>query len=154
MSVENFISGLGLEFGLELELNENGVASITVDDKFEIEFEYVDSLDTLFVSTPLGKLEGGGNEKIYKAFLDANLYGKKTGGAVFALDDHTNEVMLFFQVVVGKNEYQEFRIMMERYLNTLIDWSVKFEELLQKSISEPDGYGLKEMALNVNAIRV
>lgn len=136
MGVEDLISNVGLEFGLDLSLNEDGVASLIVDDKFEIEFEYVEDLECLFISSALGTLEGNGNEGIYKELLKANLYGKDTGGAVFAVDERTNEVMLFFNVMVDKTNYESFRDEMERYLNTIIDWSAKIQTLIHTALSD------------------
>ncbi|MBI9091430.1 MAG: type III secretion system chaperone [Desulfobacterium sp.] len=155
MGAEKLITNIGLEFGLELTLNEDGVASLLIDDKFEIEFEYVEDRDTLFVSSALGKLEGSGNETIYRALLDANLYGQKTGGASFALDDRTNEVILFFQVKAGTTAYEEFRATMERYLNTLADWSVTYEGLIQNTVSGSGDNQHKDFDMNSRyAIRV
>ncbi|MDY0221478.1 MAG: type III secretion system chaperone [Desulfobacterium sp.] len=152
MDVKDLITNIGLEFGLKLELNEDSVASLIVDDRFEIEFEYVEDGDSLFVSYALGKLEGSGNEKIYKTLLDANLYGKETGGAIFALDNRTNEVILFFKVKAGETDYELFRSMMERYLNTLIDWSTRYEALIQSVISESKESNTKDFDINSNHV--
>ena len=155
MEVKDLITNIGLEFGLKLALNENSVASLIVDDRFEIEFEYVEDGDSLFGSYVLGKFEGDGNEKIYKALLDANLYGKDTGGGIFALDNRANEVILFFKVKASETDYEQFRSMMERYLNTLIDWSTRYEALIQSVISESKGSNPKDFDINSsNVIRV
>ena len=155
MGVKELITSIGLEFGLKLELNEDSVASLIVDDRFEIEFEYVEDGDNLFVTYALGKLAGKGNEGIYKALLDANLYGKETGGSIFAIDERSNEVILFFQVKAGETNYEQFRPLMERYLNTLIDWSTRYETLVQNAVSEPKRNDPKNFDINsIHAIRV
>ena len=154
MDIETLVSTIGKEFGVTLALNENLVASLVIDEKFDLEFEYVDDMDTLFVSSPLGKLTGSGNGPVFKALLDANLYGKGTGGAVFAIDDRTDEIILFFKTEVAKTEYEEFRDILERYLNTRTQWITNFERIINESANNGSEDGdLLEVNLN-HALRI
>ena len=139
MGVNELITNIGLEFAIELELNEDGVASLIINDNFEVEFEYVESVDTLFISSALPPLEGKGNEGVYKALLDANLYGQKTGGAVFGRDERTQEIILFFKVEAGKVTYGEFKEAMTQYLDVRDQWTTTFDGLVntQDTPSDP-----------------
>lgn len=132
MNADALIKAIGEEFGVSLGLNENLVASLIIDEKFDVEFEYVEDIDTLYVSSPLARLTGSNKESIYKALLDANLYGKDTGGSVFALDDRTDEIILFFNVEAAKIEYEKFRDMLERYLNVRTQWITNFERIVEE----------------------
>ena len=154
MDIEALVSAVGNEFGVKLALNENQVASLVIDDKFDLEFEYVDDMDTLFVSSPLGKLTGSGNGPIFKALLDANLYGKDTGGSVFAIDERTDEIILFFKTNVAKIEYDEFKDILERYLNIRMEWITTFERIVNESSNTGSGDDdLLDLNLN-HAIRI
>lgn len=133
MDAATLVQSIGQEFGLTLKLNEHHVASLVIDEKFEVEFEFAETINALFVSSSLGRLQPGDTEGLCKALLQANLYGKDTGGAIFSIDERTDEVILFFKVEPEKTAYEDFRAMMERYLNTRSQWIATFDGLVAAS---------------------
>jgi hypothetical protein len=155
MDAATLVESIGQEFGLALKLNKDHVASLIIDEKFEVEFEFVESLKTLFVSSSLGRLQSAGTEGICKALLEANLYGKDTGGAIFSIDDRTDEVILFFKVEPETIAYEDFRAMMERYLNTRSQWIATFDGLVAASADKAKKRSSVSEAFNIDsAIRI
>lgn len=96
MDPETIIQHLGENIGIEsLKFSDEGVVSLLINDKFHTNIEKSSDNQTLTIYGKVGDLPVIDREVCLKALLNANLFGQKTGGASFGMDQHTEEIYLF-----------------------------------------------------------
>lgn len=116
------LTKLGEQFGLKLSLDEFNVASVEIDEKFTVEFEYVESSDELFISGNVCKVTEHNKLKLFQRVLEENLYSKGTGLAQFGLDSDSEEMLLFFSVKVANTAWEGFAEQMLEFLTNASYW--------------------------------
>lgn len=154
MSAHDLIKQLGFNLGINVALDgdEDNAAQIIFDEKYPVDFEYIEETKELFIVSGVAPIPPVNKEELYKAMLCANLFGSATRGAVFALDDNKDEIILFLKLKTENLPYEEFRDLVENFLNNLIEWTIKIEDIA--ALSENSKGGSSNEIIGANYIRI
>mgnify|MGYP001810706686 FL=1 len=131
MTIDELLPALGQELGLSgLVLDENGTCAIAFDD-LALTFETLPDRSRAVVHAALGPaLLAADARALFAEALSANYFGRKTGGAVLALDDMKGELVLWRDIV--SEHYQvvgEFIRDLERFLEAARSWGDRLREV-------------------------
>ena len=128
MDVDNIVKELGNQLGLDnLALDENNVCRIVFDEKFNVDIEAMPDKKSFFIHAVLCRVPAEHKEVLFAELLEANLFGKGTGGASFGYDANLGEVLLFRRFETEKTDYPEFEAAVEEFLNYMESWSKRIE---------------------------
>jgi hypothetical protein len=109
MDIADVIKELGQAMGLPLKLDRNRACRLVFDGKIEVDIEApADGGGIVFLHTAVGTVPSGGREALYQSLLEANLFGRGTGGGVLAVDPEFNEIMLTRTLAMDRIFYQDF----------------------------------------------
>lgn len=117
----------------QLALDENGTCQLVFDKCIEVNFEQSPDGQALFLYSVVSAIPPEGREAFYEQLLEANLFGGGTGGATFAVNPDSGEVVLFQTVATETVEFSAFAKMLESYVDQLQSWS----ERLANAAPEP-----------------
>jgi len=98
MSV-NKINLLLSELGPSLDLNritnhDDQIWTLIFDDEQEIDIQYLESQETLLISSAMTVDERDNEQQLFKLLLEYNFLYKDTGGVQFALNPGNSDVIL------------------------------------------------------------
>src|SRR5262245_42396363 len=109
MNIADTLKQLGQDMGITLALDENRACRLVFDNRIEVDIEAPENApDTVYFSGAVGIIPASDREAAYRSLLEANLYGRGTGGAVLALDSDYNEIMLQRTLAIGGMHYRDF----------------------------------------------
>ena len=97
MNVTNHLTPIAELLGLEaLEFDDRGICTLDFDDRFQTTLEVDEDGDTLHLYAVLGQAPEDAIDQLtcFAAMLDANLFGRGTGGAALAFDGESGSLML------------------------------------------------------------
>ena len=157
MDAVALLKELATEAGVpEASFNDHGVCRIVFDEKLELDFEWLPAEGLLFLHAPVMSFTGRPEGSVCQALLEANLFGRDTGGAVLALDAVHNEVILCERLVPELMDSAYFRSRVESFLNVLERWQEKARSLAAAApaVSRPDAAGKTYRAGTDNFLRV
>ena len=87
MNARQHLQDIALTLGLPaLDFDSNGCARMLFDGKVAVNFESDELSGQLHLYCDLGELPLRGREALYRALLEANLFGVQTQGATLAVD--------------------------------------------------------------------
>jgi len=119
MKIRELIRNLGLRLGIaDLELSEDGSCSVTFGPD-EVIFEQEGEM--LFIIAEIGSAEG--NEKIFRAMLDANHCGHGSGFGSIGWDCERNSFTLS-RVIEGDFNNELFEKQLKLFVSTLRFWKL------------------------------
>ncbi len=128
MDIHSILSQLGQQMGLpQLKLDENRVCRLVFDQRLVVDIEASDDEKIVHLYALVGEVPPEDKEAFMALLLEANLFGKGTGGSAFALDHNHHEVYLCRVVLIESLAYQEFVNMLETFVNHLEAWMDKIE---------------------------
>ena len=127
--LNELLSTLGMP---ALEFDANGCASLLFNDSIAVNFEHDRASGLLHLYTDLGPLPVDGRETVYRALLEANLFGVETRGATLALDQNQNQVVLFKTVHDSSLTLSSFSQLLAGFVDCATLWQ-------QRLISSADG---------------
>ena len=138
MHPDELIAHLRAELELDdLEFNSVNVCRLLVDDDVEIDLEYVAEDDALYCYSVVGTTFDEGQRKDWaEVLLAANLFGRDTGGASFALDDETDDILLCRVFDMADLSADRFLRQLEEFSSVSVYW---VERLSEASDSEEFG---------------
>jgi len=129
MNIEDILKELGNQMGLpNLKLDENKVCRLIFDKKYTVDIEASEDEKIVHIYSAMCIIPPENREPLYEALGEANLFGRGTGGAVFALDKEMGEVLLFKTLVLDKTDYQDFVNELESFVNHVEAWTDKIEK--------------------------
>lgn len=129
MNIEDVLRELGNQMGLpNLKLDENKVCRLIFDKKFTIDIEASEDLKTVHIYSALCTIPPSNKEPLYEALLEANLFGRGTGGAAFGVDLEMGEVLLSSSLQdMDRVDYQDFVNVLESFVNHVEAWTEKID---------------------------
>ena len=128
MNIEDVLKELGNQMGLpNLKLDENKVCRLIFDKKFTIDIEASEDLKTVHIYSALCIIPPRDKETLYESLLEANLFGRGTGGAAFGVDIEMGEILLSQKLVMEKLDYQDFVNVLESFVNHVEAWTEKID---------------------------
>lgn len=129
MNIEDVLKELGAQMGLPgLKLDDNKVCRLIFDKKFTVDIEASQDLKTVHLYSPVCIIPPEGRENFYEGLLEANLFGRGTGGAAFGVDLEMGEVLLSRTLQMEKIDYQDFVNILESFVNHIEAWTDKIEK--------------------------
>jgi len=137
MYINDFLKQLAQEIGLNsLEMDVNNTCRLVFDDRINVDMEATDDNMTLWIYSVIGILPVNNREKFYERLLSANLFGKETGDAAFAVDTNTREVLLITKVNLEKIDFQDFINLLELFVDRAEFWIDEIKRIAEQSLSQ------------------
>lgn len=122
---EEFLTRVRSETGVEaLEADEAGLASMRVDDKFNLNLQFVEPSDKILCFVEVTELPGYAPSSIYRELLAAGLFGAETAGGYFALEKESSTVVYnyLFDFDKAAADPAAFAETLENILTLCEDW--------------------------------
>lgn len=124
MDIASAIQQLGKQMGIALSLDANHTCRLIFDGRTAIDIEAPEPKEsTVFFHALVGLVPSGNRERLYQTLLEANLFGRGTGGAVLAVDAGRQEVILFLSLDMAVTDYPAFTKALEDFLAQTIAWT-------------------------------
>ena len=128
MNIKDVLVELGKQMGLDgLKLDENRVCRLVFDKQYAVDIEASEDEKIVHIYSKVTTAPPEHRDEFYALLLEANLFGKGTGGAMFALDQSQNDVYLCRALSMDSTDYQEFVNVLESFVNHVEAWSKKIE---------------------------
>lgn len=128
MKIESVLTELGNQMGLpNLKLDDNKVCRLVFDKKFTIDIEASEDLKTVHIYSALCIIPPRDKENLYESLLEANLFGRGTGGAAFGVDLEMGEILLSRTIEMERTDYQDFVNILESFVNHVEAWTEKID---------------------------
>ncbi|OIO60650.1 MAG: hypothetical protein COZ46_01295 [Verrucomicrobia bacterium CG_4_10_14_3_um_filter_43_23] len=129
MNIRDILSELGKQMGLgNLKLDENKVCRLIFDKKFTVDIEANDDESIAHIYSAVCIIPPIEKEALYEKLLDANPFGRGTGGASFGIDLEMGEILITRTLVLDKTDYQDFVNALESFVNHLEAWTEKIDK--------------------------
>lgn len=130
MSIEDILKELGSQMGLpNLHLDDNNVCRLVFDKRFTVDIEASPDKKSVHMYSALCELPPEGREELYEALLEANLFGRGTGGAAFGVDKEMNEILLNISFAAIEDvPLQTFINTLESFVNYVEAWTEKLDK--------------------------
>lgn len=124
MHISDLLAELGRrQTGTPFALDGSGVCRIAFDDGKLVDVEPIDGSDTVHVYSFVAPLPSGDAATIYGKLLRANLFGADTGGATFALDPRTEEIVLCRTLDTAALDADRFEALIVGFMAQVRHWS-------------------------------
>lgn len=128
MDIDSILLELGHQMGIpNLKFESNGVCRLRFDGKYTVDIEATDNKKIVHIYSSIASIPAENREKFYEIFLEANLFGKGTGGATFGINKMENELMLTRALNMDTTDYQEFVNILESFVNHVESWMTNIE---------------------------
>lgn len=128
MNIDDLLAELGSKMGLpQLKLDQNKVCRLVFDKKYTVDIEASEDLKTVYVYSALCIIPPENKETLYQSLLEANLFGRGTGGAAFGIDLEMGEVLLSTQLDMDDVDYNKFVQVLESFVNHVEAWTQKID---------------------------
>lgn len=130
MQIDDAIAQLGQKMGVELKLDENRACRLVFDGTLNVDFEAPEALaDQLVMSCVVAPdVFPEGREAVLQSLLEANLFGRGTGGGTLALDEERGEILLQRALTMSRSDLQDLVNAMEQ----LVQYAEAWMERLKK----------------------
>ena len=121
MEIAQLIGEFDSAVGLEQTRAEDGVWKFSADGHvFGVTAD--DSGENVFLFGEVPAPPPEREEPFRKAILEANFFGRGTGGAVFSLNPETGACVLFRSERLDRLDPKSFFSLVEKFVNTLATW--------------------------------
>lgn len=129
MKIESVLTELGNQMGLpNLKLDGNKVCRLIFDKKFTVDIEASEDLKIVHIYSALCIIPARDKETLYESLLEANLFGRGTGGSAFGIDLEMGEILLSRTIEMDKVDYQDFVNVLEAFVNHVEAWTDKIDK--------------------------
>ena len=137
MNNRTAIAALAAAAGLDqLSPDAFGRCEIVVNEALEIVLEGPPEATSLRLYAHLAELPDAGD--VTPGLLEANLSGRETGGAFFALDTRSNEIVLVSEISTAASSDGEIADRVEAFAKTALFWSENVHLLRAAARAEPE----------------
>ena len=122
---EQFLAHVRNETGVEaLEADEAGLASVRVDDKFNLNLQFVEPSDKILCFVEVTEIPSSAPSSIYRDLLAAALFGAETAGGYFAMEKDSGTVVYnyLFDFDKAAADPSAFAETLENILTLCEDW--------------------------------
>lgn len=129
MNARQHLQDIALTLGLPaLDFDSNGCARMLFDGKVAVNFESDELSGQLHLYCDLGELPLRGREALYRALLEANLFGVQTQGATLAVDGSQDQVVLSRSVLVEEISLGSFSQVLDGFIGSADYWQTFLAE--------------------------
>lgn len=128
MSIDELLADFGRrQTGKPLALDANGICRIGFRGDAFLDVEPVPGSDHVLVYAPLAPLPERNAGNVYGKLLAANLFGEATGGAWFAIDPGTEEILLNRRLVLTELDADRFEALMLDLMDRVTQWKSELQ---------------------------
>ena len=113
--------GAGLELS-DVEPDEDGAATIVIDDTLEIVVEPGEGGQGVLISAAVGALPADAREATLAELLEANLMGQGVGAAALAIDPDQEEIVLCRVILKSDLDFDDFDKELVAFVDALRFW--------------------------------
>lgn len=125
-----YIVNYGKEIGLaDLKLNENGICSLSFDDKFNVDIVYRKDQEQVILAAPIGNIPAEGQEYFFKQLLIANAFGIENAGATLGIEEIENRVVLSYMFISSTFSFELFKTVLANFVDLVEAWQEKIKTL-------------------------
>ena len=126
-----FLTKVSEETGIAaFKPNEDGLASMRVDDAYNVNFQFVEATGKVLCFIEVAALPPDTPKQVYRDLLAGGLFGKDTAGGYFSLEPETETVVYnyFFDLETAANDSEEFIHTIEKILQLCDLWAERIKE--------------------------
>ena len=126
-----FLAKVSEETGIAaFKPNEDGLASMRVDDAYNVNFQFVQATGKVLCFIEVAALPPDAPKQVYRGLLAGGLFGKDTAGGYFSLEPETETVVYnyFFDLETAANDSEEFIHTIEKILQLCDLWTERIKE--------------------------
>lgn len=123
MRIEEALDQLGRQIGLTLRLDAAQSCRLVFDRSLAVDIEALEDGARVFLHAVVGRLPAGDVQKLLTDLLEANLFGRGTGGSVLAVDAGLKEVVLHRALDMKTIDYAHFTAALEGFLTHARAWT-------------------------------
>lgn len=117
------LRALGRELNLpELCFDPNGCANLVFTGKSAIDLEIDVECDCIQAYGVIGPFPPSGSEDLCRRLLEANLFGRQTGGATLAIDASQEELLLCRRIDLATATEASFKGILEDFAGMIQHW--------------------------------
>lgn len=126
---QDLLSAYGRIAGLpDLKFEPHGCARLLFDGTIAVDLEIDEDAGCVQVYGVLGPVPDLGREGVYRALLEANMFGTQTRGATLSIDPVQHEVLLSRRVDVAvMTSGQAFGDLLNEFAGTLDQWRTRLQ---------------------------
>jgi len=129
MDINPLLEKLGQDIGLPgLALDDTQLCTLRFDGQDIIVIEVPQPGNRAYIYSMLFTIPEHGKEAFYERLLEANLFGKETGGASFSCNVKTREVFLTRSLDLEELSYDAFKVALEELLQCIEYWREQHEQ--------------------------
>lgn len=129
MNFLELLVDLSKQIGMQTPLkpDDNGVCRLVFDGKYPIDLEAPDTGQSIYLYATVGGVPPQPELKnaVYELLLSANLFGRGTGEACFALDPEQEEILLIQVLRTERTDATELVRVLEQFVGYLVSWQEK-----------------------------
>ena len=125
-----FLTKVSEETGIAaFKPNEDGLASMRVDDAYNVNFQFVEATGNVLCFIEVAELPPDAPKAVYRDLLAGGLFGKDTAGGYFSLEPETETVVYnyFFNLETAANDSEEFVKTIEKILQLCDLWAERIK---------------------------
>lgn len=122
MEFNELMAAFGNEIGIaDLRPDEDGICNLAFDG-MNVSFTSVPETERLAVWAEIGEMPPEGGDRLCRAMMEAMFMGQATAGASFSINGETGRI--YHQRIESLRglDFDEFRAMVEKFVNTLEQW--------------------------------
>ncbi|MEW4486722.1 type III secretion system chaperone [Thalassoglobus sp. JC818] len=126
---QNLVSEFGQECGIpNLSPNADGELRLLFDRSISVSMMPTSNVDELLIYSHVGHVAEQTSVGLLLRLLDASLFGQSTNGAVFAIDELTEQITLQRIEQIQGMTYQDFESLIEEFVNAVEYWSQQIQD--------------------------
>ena len=118
-----------------LRPNESGLASVRVDDAYNVNLQFVEATGKILLFVEVAELPPDAPRAIYRDLLVGGLFGKETSGGSFTIEPDTETVIYnyFFDLDPATADPEEFVDAIEKILQLCDMWAERIQGKLHEA---------------------
>ena len=125
-----YIVNYGKEIGLpNLKLNEDGICSLSFDEKFNIDIVFRKEQEQVIFAAPIGDIPAEGQENFFKQLLISNAFGIENAGAILGIEEEENRVILSYVFISSTFSFDLFKTVLANFVDLVEAWQEKIETM-------------------------
>jgi len=137
--------------------DETGLVSVRVDDKYNVNFQFVEATGRVLCFVEVAALPPDASKAVYRDLLVGGLFGKDTAGGYFALEPESETVVYnyFFDLEEAEKDVEDFIHTIEKILQLCDIWAERIRRDLSGEDAEavPDENDLHHLHFQGSMIR-
>ena len=138
---ERFLGEVRKETGIaELKPDETGLVSVRVDEKYNVNLQFVEATGKVLCFVEVEKLPPVTPSAVYRDLLVGGLFGRDTAGGYFAIEPETETVVYnyFFDTANAALDVDEFVSTLEKILQLCDIWRERINGGLDEHTDSPE----------------